>query len=280
MNQATIRQVTKVVTGQSTKDGAGVSLTRMIGQPNLPMMDPILLFDVFGSDDPDQYIAGFPPHPHRGFETVTYMMAGKMRHKDSSGHSGVIETGDVQWMTAGKGIIHSEMPEQEQGRLAGFQLWLNLPAEHKMTPAKYQEYASAQFATEQGEGVHIKVVAGQTDNGTKGIVENSYTDPVLWFIELDDHAELTNQLPDGHSSFIYVEEGVVNVADREVKKGELAVLSNNGQLQMTGLTDANVLLVAAKPLKEPIARSGPFVMNTREQVEQAYADYRDGRLAS
>ena len=280
MNQTIIRQVTKVVTGQSTKDGAGVSLTRMIGQPNLPMMDPILLFDVFGSDEPDQYIAGFPPHPHRGFETVTYMMAGKMRHQDSYGHSGVIEAGDVQWMTAGKGIIHSEMPEQEQGRLAGFQLWLNLPAEHKMTPARYQEYASAQFAIEQRDGLQIKVVAGKTDNGTQGIVDNSYTDPVLWFIELDQDADLQNQLADGHSGFIYVEQGVVNIAERTVRQGELAVLSNTGSLQLTGVTDAKVLLVAAKPLKEPIARSGPFVMNTREQIEQAYADYREGRLAS
>jgi len=274
-----IRQVTKVVTGQSTQDGAGVSLTRMIGQPELPMMDPILLFDVFGSDNPDQYIAGFPPHPHRGFETVTYMMAGKMRHKDSAGHSGVIEAGDVQWMTAGKGIIHSEMPEQEQGRLAGFQLWLNLPAEHKMTQPKYQEYASRQFAVEQQDGVTIKVVAGETDNGTKGIVENDYTAPVLWFVELADSTHFKNQLPDGHSAFVYIEEGVVTLGERTIRQGELAVLSNRGILEMVAVKEAKLLLVAAQPLKEPIARSGPFVMNTREQIEQAYSDYRDGVLA-
>jgi hypothetical protein len=207
------------------------------------------------------------------------MMAGKMRHQDSAGPSGVIEAGDVQWMTAGRGIIHSEMPEQEQGRLSGFQLWLNLPAEHKMTPARYQEYASAQFATEQADGVSIKVVAGTTDNGTQGIIENSYTDPVLWFIELDQDAELVSQLPNGYSSFVYVEQGVVNIAERKIRAGELAVLSDTGALQLMGVTEAKVLLVAAKPLNEPIARSGPFVMNTREQIEQAYADYRDGGLA-
>jgi hypothetical protein len=280
MMSQTVRNVLKVVTGQVTTDGAGVTLTRMIGQPELPMLDPVLMFDVFGSDDPDQYIAGFPPHPHRGFETVTYMMAGKMRHQDSAGHSGVIEAGDVQWMTAGRGIIHSEMPEQEQGRLSGFQLWLNLPAEHKMTPARYQEYASAQFAIEQGDGVSIKVVAGTTDNGTQGIIDNSYTDPVLWFVELDQDAELVSQLPDGHNGFIYVEQGVVNIAERIVHEGELAVLSDTGNLRVTASSNAKLLLVAAKPLNEPIARSGPFVMNTREQIEQAYADYRDGRLAS
>ncbi len=275
----TIRKVTKVVSGQATQDGAGVSLTRMIGYADLPMMDPILMFDVFGSDDPDQYIAGFPPHPHRGFETVTYMMAGKMRHKDSAGHSGVIEAGDVQWMTAGKGIIHSEMPEQEQGRLAGFQLWLNLPAEHKMTPSRYQEYAHAEFAIEQQDGVQIKVVAGETERGTKGIIENDYTDPLMCFVELDEQATFSQLIADGHNSFVYVEQGAVDIAGRTVRKGELAVLSESGNVSMTALSDAILLLVAAKPLREPIARSGPFVMNTREQIEQAYADYRDGVLA-
>ncbi len=275
----TIRKVTKVVSGQATQDGAGVSLTRMIGYADLPMMDPILMFDVFGSDDPDQYIAGFPPHPHRGFETVTYMMAGKMRHKDSAGHSGVIEAGDVQWMTAGKGIIHSEMPEQEQGRLAGFQLWLNLPAEHKMTPSRYQEYAHAEFAIEQQDGVQIKVVAGETERGTKGIIENDYTDPLMCFVELDEQATFSQPIADGHNSFVYVEQGAVDIAGRTVRKGELAVLSESGNVSMTALSDAILLLVAAKPLREPIARSGPFVMNTREQIEQAYADYRDGVLA-
>jgi hypothetical protein len=276
----TIRQITKVVTGVATQDGAGVELTRMIGTKLLPMLDPILLFDVFGSDKPDAYIAGFPPHPHRGFETVTYMLDGKMRHQDSAGHNGVIEAGDVQWMTAGKGIIHSEMPEQTQGRLAGFQLWLNLPADKKMSPPAYQEYKNAQFPIEELEGVSITVIAGKTQAGTEGLISNKSTQPVFWVIKVDKQAQFNNVLPAGHNTLLYVISGSISVEQQSISTGQLAVLSDDGAVQFSADADAQVLLVAGAPLNEPVSRSGPFVMNTREQIEQAYQDYQQGILAS
>jgi hypothetical protein len=276
----TIRQITKVVTGVATQDGAEVELTRMIGTKLLPMLDPILLFDVFGSDKPDAYIAGFPPHPHRGFETVTYMLDGKMRHQDSAGHNGVIEAGDVQWMTAGKGIIHSEMPEQTQGRLAGFQLWLNLPADKKMSPPAYQEYKNAQFPIEELEGVSITVIAGKTQAGTEGLISNKSTQPVFWVIKADKQAQFNNVLPAGHNALFYVISGAISVEQQSISTGQLAVLSDDGDIQFNADVDAQVLLVAGAPLNEPVSRSGPFVMNTREQVEQAYQDYQQGILAS
>lgn len=276
-----LRQVRKVLKGMPTSDGAGVQLTRIIGTPYLEMLDPFLLLDAFGSDKPQDYIAGFPPHPHRGFETVTYMLAGKMRHKDSAGNEGVIENGGVQWMTAGKGIIHSEMPEQEDGLLAGFQLWVNLPAAHKMTPPKYQEINDAGIPLENRDKyTQIKVIAGQTSQGTQGVIDNSFVEPVYWDIQLTDNHQFTDTIPQGHNAFIYVIEGELQVGENTeiVKQGHLAVLEDGTGISIQALQESRFILIAGKPLNEPIARQGPFVMNSREELNQAFIDYQSGNF--
>lgn len=276
------RELRQIVNGDQVSDGAGVQLKRIIGSPQINMLDPFLLFDAFGSDRPQDYLAGFPPHPHRGFETVTYMLAGKMRHEDSAGHAGVIETGGVQWMTAGKGIIHSEMPEQEQGLLAGFQLWVNLPAAEKMREPRYQERSAAEIPIETHDnGIRIKVVAGQTDQGTKGVIDNPYVKPLYLHVELPTETAFEQQVPETDNSFVYVIKGQLSVGDkqRSLKAGQLGVLEQGSSIMLHAEQTSEFLLVSGQPLKEPVARGGPFVMNTREQVEQAFADYREGRLA-
>lgn len=276
------RELRQIVNGDQVSDGAGVQLKRVIGSPQLNMLDPFLLFDAFGSDRPQEYLAGFPPHPHRGFETVTYMLAGKMRHEDSAGNQGVIETGGVQWMTAGRGIIHSEMPEQEAGLLAGFQLWVNLPAAEKMGEPRYQERSAAEIPVEsQANGTRIRVVAGQTDKGTRGVIDNPYVNPLYLHVELPAGTGFEQQTPDGDNSFIYVIDGELAVGDKQrpLKAGQLGVLERGEAVKLLAETGSEFLLVSGQPLKEPVARGGPFVMNTREQVEQAFADYREGRLA-
>lgn len=276
------RNITQIVKGTPTSDGAGVKLTRMIGMDTLPDLDPFLMLDVFESDQADDYIAGFPPHPHRGFETVTYMLAGKMRHKDNQGNEGVIEKGGIQWMTAGKGIIHSEMPEQEQGLLSGLQLWVNLPASHKMTEPAYQEHPASAMAQEQGEQSDITVVAGTTDNGTKGIIKNELTQPTYMDINLNAGQVFSQSLASTHNAFVYVLQGSLQVGNKEdtVSAGELAVLDQGDQLLATATTDgaARFILAAGKPLNEPIVKAGPFVMNTEQEVMQAFADYRADRF--
>jgi hypothetical protein len=240
------------------------------------------MFDAFGSDRPQEYLAGFPPHPHRGFETVTYMLAGKMRHEDSAGNQGVIETGGVQWMTAGRGIIHSEMPEQEQGLLAGFQLWVNLPAAEKMSEPRYQERTAEEIPVESHDnGIRIKVVAGQTDKGTKGVIDNPYVNPLYLHVTLPAERSFEQHVADGDNSFIYVIDGQITIGDKQrpLKAGQLGVLEQGEVVRLSSETGSEFLLVSGQPLKEPVARGGPFVMNTREQVEQAFADYREGRLA-
>ncbi len=277
-----IRQIAQIFPGVPASDGAGVQLTRVIGSPYINQLDPFLLLDAFGSDKPQDYIAGFPPHPHRGFETVTYMLAGKMRHKDSVGNSGVIETGGVQWMTAGKGIIHSEMPEQEQGLLSGFQLWVNLPAAHKMTQPKYQEKAAQEIPVEQyDEKTRIKVIAGETQQGTQGVVENKFVDAIYFDVEQQKGGIFSQPLPMGHNAFIYLYEGEITVADSDtaIKTGQLAVLSDGDGVQLSATQNSKFLLIAGRPLNEPIARGGPFVMNTREEINQAFADYQAGNFA-
>ncbi len=278
----TIRKIDQVFPGVPASDGAGVQLTRVIGSPYLNRLDPFLLLDAFGSDKPQDYIAGFPPHPHRGFETVTYMLAGKMRHQDSAGNSGVIESGGVQWMTAGKGIIHSEMPEQEQGLLSGFQLWVNLPAAHKMTAPKYQEKTADEIAVEQyDEKTTIKVIAGLTRNGTKGVIENQFVNPIYFDIEQQKGGIFSEQVPAEHNAFIYVYQGSVSIADssQAIEKGQLVVLKEGDSITVSSLDDSKYLLIAGKPLNEPVARGGPFVMNTREEINQAFADYQSGNFA-
>jgi len=276
-----LREVKQIFQGMRASDGDGVQLTRIIGTPYLDMLDPFLLLDAFGSDQPQDYIGGFPPHPHRGFETVTYMLAGKMRHKDSSGNEGVIETGGVQWMTAGKGIIHSEMPEQEDGLLAGFQLWVNLPAAHKMIAPKYQEKNDADIPVEKrDDGTSIKVIAGVTSKGTKGIIENDFVDPTYWDIHLASASQIEEAIRMNHNAFIYLIDGSIQVGEskKQVAKGQLAILDKGDNVRVSASEDSRFLLIAGQPLGEPVARGGPFVMNTRAEVNQAFLDYQAGRL--
>jgi redox-sensitive bicupin YhaK (pirin superfamily) len=279
----TERRVLKVVTGQRTSDGAGVRLTRMIGTPQLDHVDPFLLLDEFKSDQPDEYLAGFPDHPHRGFETVTYMLAGAMRHQDHVGNQGELVAGSVQWMTAGRGIIHSEMPRQKDGLMWGFQLWVNLPARDKMTAPRYQDIAPEKIPeVTLTDGVRARVIAGEA-GGVRGPVEGITTQPLYLDVRMAPRATATLPLPAGHSAFVYVYEGQARLgaadASQELTAGQLAVLSEGAQLSVAaGEAPARFLVLAARPLGEPIARYGPFVMNTREEIMKAMEDYRQGTL--
>jgi redox-sensitive bicupin YhaK (pirin superfamily) len=281
-----LRPVLRTLKGVATSDGAGVALTRLIGSPELDMLDPFLLLDEFRSDQSGDYIAGFPDHPHRGFETVTYLLSGRMRHQDNQGHAGVIEAGGIQWMTAGRGIVHSEMPEQEDGLLWGFQLWVNLPAAEKMATPGYQEFPAAAIPTENREGgVAIRVIAGETASGKGGPVSGVSTKPLYLDVTLASGATLVEPLPPSHNAFLYVFEGTVEVvagevaSDATVDAGNLAVLATGERVQVVGAGANNrFLLVAGKQLNEPVARAGPFVMNTRQQVMDAFQDFREGRF--
>ena len=276
------REVKQIIVGTATSDGDGVQLTRIIGTPQLDMLDPFLLLDEFGSNKPLEYIGGFPDHPHRGFETVTYMIAGKMRHKDSAGNSGVIEAGGVQWMTAGKGIIHSEMPEQTQGLLAGLQLWVNLPASKKMIEPKYQEHTAKEVPSEQLENNgYINVVAGTTKNGTTGVIKNDFINPTYWDVNLTKSTRFEETLDSNHNAFIYMLEGEISVGTQETRliKGQLAVLDKGENVNILSMQNCRFVLIAGKPLNEPVSRGGPFVMNTRQQILDAFADYSNGQLA-
>ncbi|HET7611566.1 MAG TPA: pirin family protein [Rhodanobacteraceae bacterium] len=276
------RNVTRRVRGIPTSDGAGVKLTRVIGQPKLDSLDPFLLLDEFGSEAATDYIAGFPDHPHRGFETVTYMLDGRMRHRDNHGNSGLLESGSVQWMTAGRGIVHSEMPEQEHGLMRGFQLWVNLAARDKMIEPRYQDIAPDRIPTvEPAPGVKLRVVAGDLF-GVTGPVSGIAIEPVYLDAGLQPGAKLSVPLPEGHSAFAYVFEGeAVQVGDDTLALRELGVLSSGDQVELSVAADApaaRVLLVAGRPLNEQVARYGPFVMNTPEQIVQAMQDYQAGRF--
>ena len=276
------RQLLLRISGIETSDGDGVKLTRVIGTQQLNMLDPFLLLDCFESDDASDYIGGFPEHPHRGFETVTYLLNGRMRHKDSKGHEGVIEPGGVQWMSAGKGILHSEMPEQEQGLLKGFQLWVNLPASAKMGEPAYQEYVPEIMPVEHNEsGIQIRVIAGTTDAGTLGPVKNDYTQPYYFDMQLPANTGFEQTLPNAHNAFVYVIDGDVSIAgaDEPIAEKQLGILSNGEQLNLqSGASGARLLLIAGKPLNEPVARGGPFVMNTKAEIMQAFNDYSQGKF--
>ena len=273
------RKVEQIITGMPATDGAGVELVRVIGQPRLMELDPFLLLDAFRSDNPDDYIAGFPPHPHRGFETVTYLLDGRMRHKDNAGNEGVIEPGGIQWMTAGKGIVHSEMPEQENGNLEGFQLWINLPASHKMTEPAYQEHDAANIPVEQRPGTEVRVITGLTSQGTRGPVTQPLTSPLYLDVTLDPGTDFSESLPETHNAFVYVVKGSVTLDSSTLERDQLAVLSKGASLNLeSGSAGARFLLIAGKPLEEPIVRGGPFVMNTREELQQAFADYQSGQF--
>lgn len=274
------RRVVEIGRGQPTSDGAGVRLTRMIGTPALEQLDPFLLFDEFKSDRPDEYLAGFPDHPHRGFETVTYMLTGSMVHQDHVGNRGELVAGSVQWMTAGRGIIHSEMPRQKDGLLWGFQLWVNLPARDKMTAPRYQDIPPEKIPdVELTDGVRARVIAGEVA-GVRGPVEGIVTQPVYLDVKMAPRAQVAFDLTPGHNAFAYVYDGHVALGagdDQEVASGQVAVLGDGARLTArAGDAGARFLLLAGRPLREPIARYGPFVMNTREEIVQAVEEYRRG----
>jgi redox-sensitive bicupin YhaK (pirin superfamily) len=278
----TSRQVVQTLRGQPASDGAGVKLTRVIGQPRLPDLDPFLLLDEFGTDKPEDYIAGFLEHPHRGFETVTYMLDGRMRHKDNHGHEGVLEPGAVQWMTAGRGIVHSEMPEQREGRMRGFQLWMNLPARDKMQTPNYQEFGGERLPVVERPGLTVKLIAGSLDGAT-GPVQQPATNPIYMDVRLDAGVDFVLPIPAGHSAFVYVYEGALNVGTaREaatINAQELAVLGDGTEVKLAGRAPrTRAIVVAGRPLGEPVARYGPFVMNTREEIIQAFSDYQSGKF--
>ncbi|MBC9070535.1 pirin family protein [Thauera sp. CAU 1555] len=276
------RGVEQLITGVATSDGAGVKLTRVLTQQLQRRLDPFLMLDAFGSDRPDDYIAGFPDHPHRGFETVTYMLAGRMLHRDSAGHEGLLEAGGVQWMTAGRGVIHSEIPQQQEGLMEGFQLWLNLPARDKMSAPWYRDFAANElprFTT--ADGVAVTVIAGES-HGVPGAVQREATAPLYLDLHLPADSSFAQPLPAGHNAFLYVYRGEVQVAGRQVSAGKMAILANEPDadgVRIEAPGDARALLIAGRPLGERIVQYGPFVMNSEQEIYQALADFRDGQLA-
>jgi hypothetical protein len=274
------RNVERLVTGKETSDGAGVRLTRVLTHDLQRRLDPFLMLDAFGSDDPDDYIAGFPDHPHRGFETITYMLAGRMRHKDSAGHEGLLENGDVQWMTAGRGVIHSEIPQQEQGVMEGFQLWLNLPAADKMCAPWYRDFAAAELPRfRTADGVEAILIAGES-HGVSGAVTRAATAPLYLDLHLPAGTRFVQPLPASHNAFVYTYRGTLAIACTAVPVGRMAILGNEADgVVIEALEAARAILVAGRPLDEPIAQHGPFVMNTQAEIQQTLADYRDGKLA-
>ena len=288
MNTATAttfrsRAVERVVRGQAASDGAGVKLTRVLAQPLQKRLDPFLMLDAFGTDDPRDYIGGFPDHPHRGFETVTYMIAGRMRHRDSAGHEGLLQNGGVQWMTAGRGVIHSELPEQDDGRMEGFQLWLNLAAKDKLRAPWYRDIQSAEipeFAT--SEGVKVRVIAGRS-HGIDGAMQRETTEPLYLDLEMPAGAGFAQAIPASHNAFVYVYRGELQIGDTQVPVKRMAIFQNDAGsdgVAIKASAASRALLIAGKPLGEPIAQYGPFVMNTNDEIRQAVQDYQAGKLAA
>ena len=282
---ATPRGIDHIVAGVSTSDGDGVKLTRVLQQPLQKRLDPYLMLDAFGSDNAGDYIGGFPNHPHRGFETVTYMIAGRMRHRDSAGHEGLLQNGGVQWMTAGRGLIHSELPEQEDGLMEGFQLWLNLPAKDKMREPWYRDIQSEEIPEyTTAAGVQVRVIAGAS-HGIEGAVRREDSEPLYLDVTLPPGAEFAQPLPDDHNALVYVFRESVWISGSEVPTRRMAILANepgsDGVVLRAGATNhspARALLIAGRPLREPIAQYGPFVMNTQEEVKQAVHDFQNGKF--
>ncbi|MCA3242757.1 MAG: pirin family protein [Rubrivivax sp.] len=287
------RPVERLVQGQATSDGAGVKLVRVLTQDLQRRLDPFLMLDAFGTENPGDYIGGFPDHPHRGFETITYMLEGRMRHRDSAGNEGLLVPGSVQWMTAGRGVIHSEMPEQQEGAMEGFQLWLNLPGKTKMQPPWYRDIASSEIPEWHAEGVTVRVIAGAT-HGVAGAVQRADTEPLYLDVHLAPGARFEQPLPTTHNAFAYVYRGSLAVAGTAVRRGRMAIFANprpdfsvgatagagpDGVLLEAGDEGAKAILIAGRPLREPIAQHGPFVMNTQQELYQAVEDFRAGRLA-
>jgi redox-sensitive bicupin YhaK (pirin superfamily) len=280
---STSRQVECLVTGKATSDGAGVKLTRVLTQSLHHRLDPFLMLDAFGSDKPDDYIAGFPDHPHRGFETITYMIAGRMLHRDSAGNEGLLQNGGVQWMTAGKGVIHSEIPQQEEGVMEGFQLWLNLHSSEKMNDPWYRDFQNDELPrAHMPGGIEVTVIAGAS-HGVQGAVTREITQPVYLDVHMPRGAVFEQTLPSDHNAFVYVYRGEVSIGGRPVPVQRMAILTNSEQADgvVIEATDhAKLILVSGKPLRQPIVQYGPFVMNSQQEIEQALSDYRSGRLGS
>ena len=275
MSTRTIRQR---VPAYEVTEGAGVTVHRSIGTPALRNLDPFLLLDHFGSDNPDEYIAGFPDHPHRGFITFTYMLDGHMQHRDSMGNQGELKPGGVQWMKAASGVIHSEMPRQANGLLRGFQLWINLPASQKMSAPAYQEFSSAAIPEVALEAGRVRVLAGEF-KGTRGVIEDPSTDVLYLDVALPAHAAFSLPLDETRHAFVYVFEGSARLAGVDLVSHTLAVLGSGDTVDVTaGADGARFILVAGRPIGEPVVQVGPFVMNTRAEIEQAMADYHGGKL--
>ncbi len=275
------RTVERLITGQATSDGAGVKLTRVLTQNLQQRLDPFLMLDAFGSDKPDDYIAGFPDHPHRGFETITYMLAGRMLHRDSAGNEGLLENGDVQWMTAGKGVIHSEIPQQKEGVMEGFQLWLNLPKRDKMNNPWYKDFKNTElpkYVTQHD--VEVTVIAGES-NGITGSVTRDITEPRYLDIHMPGNTQFEQTLHPAHNAFIYVYRGEVSVAGKAVPAQRMAIFANESAsdgVVIQASAEAKLILISGQPLKEPIVQYGPFVMNTQQEIYEALSDFREGRL--
>ncbi len=272
------RAVERLVRGRPTSDGAGVRLTRLLTQDLQRRLDPFLMLDAFRNENPDDYIGGFPDHPHRGFETVTYMIAGRMRHRDSAGNEGLLGPGGAQWMTAGSGLIHSELPEQDDGLMEGFQLWLNLPAARKMVAPSYRDIPAAAIPEFVAEGgVRVRVIAGES-HGVAGAVTRPDTEPLCIDVHLPAGARFTQSLPADHNAFACTYRGDVQIAGTAVPDRHMAILANDGHrvVSIEATEDARVLIVAGRPLNQPIAQHGPFVMNTADEIRQAFVDYQRG----
>jgi redox-sensitive bicupin YhaK (pirin superfamily) len=272
------RTIERSVRGMKTSDGAGVKLTRLIGTPILRRVDPFLMLDEFGSDEPTDYLAGFPDHPHRGFETITYMVEGRFRHKDNKGHEGLLETGGAQWMTAGRGIVHSEMPEQKQGVVRGFQLWLNLPAKDKLCDPSYKDLQREDIPVAKLGDATARVLAGRVGD-VVGPVTGRATDPIYADVTIPPGASASIPIPSGHAGFVYPFENDVFVGERKLARGELAVLTDGDTVELRAGDDAaRVLVIAGKPLAEPVVQYGPFVMNTPGEIEDAIRDFQAGKF--
>lgn len=281
----TLRSLKQIIPALETSDGAGVRIKRSIGQQQSIRLDPFLMLDEFGSAEAADYIAGFPSHPHRGFETVTYMIEGHMLHEDHLGNRGDLRNGGVQWMTAGRGIIHSEMPQQEQGVMRGFQLWLNLPAAEKMTEAGYRDIQPEDIPEITFEGGKLKLIAGSLEisgQPHEGAMPGRSTQPIYADIHLASGASVTLPLPEGHNAMLYLYEGTASLGESLLQLSAANILADNGdQIVLdAGEAGARLLLIAGKPIGEPVVQYGPFVMNTREEIEQTLRDYRDGRLTA
>jgi len=272
------RIVINLTDAQETKDGAGVLIWRSIGKHDLPELDPFLLLDSFGTENPDDYIAGFPDHPHRGFETVTYMIEGYMRHTDSTGAEGLLRPGAVQWMTAGRGIVHSEMPEQKEGKMQGFQLWVNLPSANKMCPPRYQNIKPEDIpVVTTNDGTIVRVITG-TASGVNGPVTGISIDPLYIDVSLTSSSTHTQAITPGHTAFVYAFEGAIEIAGTQIKLNQLALLSDGDEVVLSSKNAGRAIVVSGAPIGEPIARHGPFVMNTNDEIRQAIEDFQTGNF--